>query len=231
MSDAKRSEGGIVVDVLSGTGLGLLLGMVVGLSTSPVVGVVVGGLTSLLAVFLGLQGGEESKIAALSKVQINGVRIGCFGLAAVLGVVLGLYVRINNPLAEAPEHQLARWMRAFPDNPVLARQMMISERSGLNATNLRFDPEAAGVAVTLAAGSGARGANLFSNTGARDFCRELAPERFANDTGNILNAYGDIEVFAPVATRVRALPAEHRLGALIAAHAMLCATQEKGQAR
>lgn len=231
MSDARRSGGGIVVDVLSGTGLGLLLGVVVGLSTSPVVGVVVGGLTSLLAVFLGLQGGEDSKIAALSKVQLNGVRIGCFGLAAVLGVLLGLYVRINNPLAEAPERQLARWMLAFPDNPVLARQMMISERSGLNATNLKFDPEAAGVAVTLAAGAGARGANLFSNAGARDLCRELAPERFANDTGNMLNAFGDIDAFASLASQVRALPAEHRLGALRAAHAVICAMKEKGPAR
>lgn len=231
MSDTRRTGGDIVVDVMSGTGLGLLLGMVVGLSTSPVVGIVVGALTSLLAVFLGLQGGEDSKVAALARVQLNGVRIGCFGLAAVLGVLLGLYVRINNPLAEAPEHQLARWMRAFPDNPVLARQMMISERSGLNATNLKFDAEAAGVAVTLAAGAGARSASLFSNAGARDLCRELAPERFGNDTGNILNAYGDIEALAPVATQVRALPADHRLGALLAAHAMLCATREKGPAR
>ena len=231
MSDGKPSSGGIAVDMLAGAGLGLLLGIVVGLSTSPVVGVVVGGLTSLLAAFLGLQGGEDSKIAAFAKVQLNGVRIGCFGLAAVLGVLLGLYVRINNPLAEAPEHQLARWTRAFPDNPVLARQMMISERTGLNAANLKFDPGAAGVAVTLAAGAGARSASLFSNAGDRDFCRELAPERFGNDTANILNAYGDIETFAPVANQVRALPAEQRLGALLAAHAMLCATKEKGPAR
>jgi hypothetical protein len=205
--------------------------MVVGLSTSPVVGIVVGALTSLLAVFLGLQGGEDSKIASLAKVQLNGVRIGCFGLAAVLGVLLGLYVRINNPLADAPEHQLARWMRAFPDNPVLARQMMISERSGLNATNLKFDSEAAGVAVTLASGAGARSASLFSNAGARDLCRELAPERFANDPANILNAFGDIESLAAVANQVRALPTDHRFGALLAAHATLCATKDKGPAK
>ncbi|HQY10435.1 MAG TPA: hypothetical protein PK797_17170, partial [Burkholderiaceae bacterium] len=43
----------VLGDVLSGAGLGLLLGVVVGLATSPVVAIVVGALVSLLAVFLG----------------------------------------------------------------------------------------------------------------------------------------------------------------------------------
>jgi hypothetical protein len=40
--------------VIAGAGIGLLVGTLVGLSLSPVVGVVLGGLTALLAAFLGL---------------------------------------------------------------------------------------------------------------------------------------------------------------------------------
>ncbi len=47
MSNGERSSGDLVVNVFSG--LGLLLGIVVGLSKSPVVAIVVGALTSLLA--------------------------------------------------------------------------------------------------------------------------------------------------------------------------------------
>ena len=85
---------------------------------------VVGALVSLLAVFLGLESRGESKLAIVAKVQINGLRIGTFGLAAVAGVLLGQWVRVNNPIAQPPQQQLARWQQAFPDNPVLAAQLM-----------------------------------------------------------------------------------------------------------
>ncbi len=47
MSNGERSSGDLVVNVFSGRGP--LLGIVVGLSKSPVVAIVVGALTSLLA--------------------------------------------------------------------------------------------------------------------------------------------------------------------------------------
>jgi hypothetical protein len=123
-----RKRGSTAADALAGIGLGLMLGTIVGLTTTPVVAGLVGGITSLLAVFLGLDGGGgEGKLASIARVQLNAVRIGCFGLAAVAGFGIGLYVRINNPLAEAPQTQLARWQAAFPDNPVLAQQMMVFE--------------------------------------------------------------------------------------------------------
>ena len=88
------------------------------------------------------------------------VRIGSFGLATVLGLFFGLYVRINNPLAQSPAEQLEKWHAVFPvtvsdgkpeteanhadspeqagDNRILARQMMIYERTGLVPSKLRF---------------------------------------------------------------------------------------------
>jgi hypothetical protein len=63
--DETRGDG-FAIDVFSGVGLGLLLGIVVALSITPVVSIVVGSLASLLAVFLGLEGGEGSKGGALA---------------------------------------------------------------------------------------------------------------------------------------------------------------------
>jgi hypothetical protein len=96
----------ILPDLFGGAGMGLLLGTLVGLSSSPVVGIVVGALASVLAVFLGLDVSTGSVIGAL---RINGVRIGALGVATVIGLGLGLYVRVNNPFLPDPEVQLQRW--------------------------------------------------------------------------------------------------------------------------
>jgi len=155
----QENKQGFIVDVFSGVGLGLLLGVIVGMASSPVVATVVGAIASVLAVFLGLEGGD-SKLAAFAKVQLNGVRIGSFALATVIGLVLGLYIRINNPLAEPPVVQMQRWYEVFPvevaplkpvpgmayannaeealRNRTLARQLMIFERTGLTPKSLDY---------------------------------------------------------------------------------------------
>jgi hypothetical protein len=225
---APTAPGSPMTDVLSGAGLGLLLGKVVGLATSPVVGVVVGALTSLLAAVLGLQGGGDGAAPALARVRVNGLRIASFGLAAVIGVLAGLYVRINNPLAQPPEQQLARWTKAFPDNPALAAQMMISERSGLNPAKLKFDPKSDAVEVTASAGAAAKGSGLFSSVGRRNLCRELDPARFDNDSAKTLDAYAAIDPLVDAARQMRALPDDaQRTAAVNAAHAVLCAIGKK----
>jgi hypothetical protein len=225
-----EARGGMASDVLSGSGLGLLLGSVVGLTTTPVVAGVVGGITSLLAVFLGLDGGGEGKLGALGRVQLNGVRIGCFGLAAVVGVALGLYVRINNPLAEAPERQLERWQAAFPDNPRLAREMMVYERTRLKPAALSFDTSGPATEVTVGEGAGATAAVLYSALKSADNCRELAPARSGNDVNKLLEAYNNRGgPLAVVATQVRALPPEQRAGALESVRTLLCELEKPEQ--
>jgi hypothetical protein len=210
-------------DLMSGMSLGLLLGLVVGLATSPVVGIVVGALVSLLAVFLGLESRADSNLTILSKVQINGVRISAFGLAAVAGVLLGQYVRINNPMAEAPERQLARWSKAFPGNPALAAQMMINERTGITPNALSFDSNAAAVAVTAAVGPAPNRPGLYSGASDKALCGVLAPKLFGHSVENILQRYSNEGgVFASVAKRIGELPQDQQLGALAGAHALLC---------
>jgi hypothetical protein len=75
--------------ILNGLGVGLLLGVMMSLSLSPVVSGVIAALTGLLAVLLGL---NEKYIDPLKS-----IRIGAFGLFAVAGILLGLYLRANDP--------------------------------------------------------------------------------------------------------------------------------------
>lgn len=77
--------------VFNGLGIGLLLGILLGLSISPVVSGVIATLSSLLAILIGL---NEKYLDPLKS-----IRIGSFGLFAVAGIILGLYLRANDPFA------------------------------------------------------------------------------------------------------------------------------------
>ena len=212
-------------DIFAGAGLGLLLGVVVGLSASPVVGMVVGALTSVLAVFLGLSG-EGSETSRLPRV--NGLRIGAFGLA---GLGVGLHVRVNNSLAQAPSQQLSRWQAAFPDDPLLVKQMVIFERTGLAPTSLALGPDGAAVAVeaqkTLVA---IKSSVLFSTLSDFDVCTRLNPDRYA-DVQGLLAVYkrpSSPQMLAAVAQKIEALPPDDWVAATTAAHVVLCQVQREG---
>ena len=214
---------GVLGDVVAGAGLGLLLGVVVGLATSPVVAIVVGALVSLLAVFLGLESRGESKLAIVAKVQINGLRIGTFGLAAVAGVLLGQWVRVNNPIAQPPQQQLARWQQAFPDNPVLAAQLMVHERTGITPAELKFDKDAAATPVAAASDAGALRPGLMATAVKANLCADLAPRRFGGRVASTLEAWVDEKgPYRVVAERIAQLPAAQQAGALEAAHLLVC---------
>jgi hypothetical protein len=213
-------------DLMSGAALGLLLGVVVGLANSPVVGALVGGLVSLLAVFLGLESRGDAKLAILAKVQVNGPRIGAFGLAAVAGVALGQFLRINNPLAEAPKAHLARWNDAFPDNPALAAQMMLKERLNITPATLQYGKDVAAVAVFAASGPMPITPGLYGGGSRKALCNDLAPEQFNGNARNALQRYAlEGGAYKEAAETLGALPAEQQWPALAGAHAMLCALE------
>jgi hypothetical protein len=229
MDTQPRKRDRIAADLASGLGIGLLLGLVLGLSTTPVVAVVVGALASLLAALLGLTGGPAADPATpslASRLHVNGLRIGSLGLAAVAGVLIGLYVRINNPLAEPPKAQLARWEAAFPDNPALARQMMIYERHGLVPGTMKLEP-GFGTTVTAAAGPNHRSATLFSQLEGKALCSNLAPAEYGNDVKKLLRAWGDQgPPLSTLAQSVAALPPEQQAPALAGAHSLLCGLEQ-----
>jgi hypothetical protein len=107
--------------VFNGMGIGFLLGILWSLSISPVIGGVIATLSSLLALFLGL---SEKYLDPLKS-----LRIGAFGLFAVAGVILGLYLRANDPFAPTLRDKMEQYIelgysqkeaRAFITKAVLA---------------------------------------------------------------------------------------------------------------
>lgn len=213
-------------DLFAGAGLGLLLGLVVGLSITPVVAGLVGALTSLLAVFLGL----DASAATRRLPTVNAVRIGAFGFATVLGIGLGLFVRINNPLALHPEHLMARWQQTLPDNPTLARQMMVLERASLAPAALSYVEGAAASAVQVSGQAGARTAVLFSSEGGGfDACQLLAPGDVPEETTfRRYDRPNAPHIVREMGEWLAALPEAERETGLEVAHALLCRLQDAG---
>ncbi|WP_138464524.1 hypothetical protein [Poseidonocella sp. HB161398] len=222
MARDPQRDGGALADLFAGSGIGLLLGTVMGLSVTPVVATVVGVLATLLAAILGL----DAKEGGTRLPAVNALRIGAFGFAAVAGLALGLYARINNPLAAPPRADMARWSEAFPENPTLARQMMVFERTQLQPAEVAFREDRA-APVAAGPSAAARQSVLFSGFGSYDACQQLDPGRFASDA-DTLAAYGrgDPPVLVRrTAARIAALPEAQRGTALALAHGLLCDVQ------
>lgn len=223
MEDAEKPR--FAPDVFAGAGLGLLLGSVLGLSITPVVAGVVGALTSVLAVFLGL----DIKSVGTRMPSVNAVRIGAFGFATVIGIGLGLFVRINNPLALDPESVMTKWNNAFPDNPTLARQMMVYERTALRPDAVAFTEDGASVAVSQDAGAAAGKQAVLFSSALSDFdaCSQLDPERLSTPEAT-LRVYARPnapDIVRAVGTNLEALPEEDRSTGLRVAHTLLCEMQ------
>jgi len=225
MADTPEPPSSVYGDIFAGAGLGLLLGTILGLAVTPVVAAVVGALSSLLAIFLGLDG----KGAGARLPTLNAVRIGAFGFATVLGLGLGLHLRINNPLAADPSVSLAKWDAALPGNPTLARQLMVFERTAILPGRLKFEEASGeGEAVTLEASlAGAKQTVLFSNLADFDACSQLDPLRYAT-AEETLAAYGrgdPPQMVKAVGTVLDDVDEADREVAVGLAHSILCEMQ------
>jgi hypothetical protein len=91
-------------EVLAGVGLGFAVGILVGMSTSPVVAIVVSSLAAVLATFFGLSAPSNDATRVL--------RIASFGFACPVAVILGLGVRSHNWLGPSVEQQIKDWTNA-----------------------------------------------------------------------------------------------------------------------
>ena len=209
--------------------MGLLIGTLVAMSASPVVAVVVGSLASLLAVFLGLDAGSGTAMGAF---RINGARIGSLGVATVVGLCIGLYIRLNNPFIDSPTEQLARWTVAFPEDPTLAKQLMIFERTGIAPSSFQFGADLPGGEVTVSAEANStamRQAVLFSTLSDYDACARLDPARYRTPAA-ALAAYslpGAPETLPQIAADIASLPETDQPAALVAARDVLCILQRE----
>lgn len=112
----------VVAALFNGLGVGLLLGTLLGLAVSPVVTAFIGTLSSLLVLLLGL----NEKLFTV----VKSVRIGAFGFFAVVGILLGFYVRSYSPLAPSLTELKNEYTSLGYDDTV-AKELLLYQEFGL----------------------------------------------------------------------------------------------------
>ena len=96
--------------LFAGTGLGLLVGVLVGLSASPVVSALIGALAAGMVTLLGFT--RTTKEGDPPYAEGSVIRLGSFGVACAVAVLLGLYIRTHNWLSPSISDQVAEIQKA-----------------------------------------------------------------------------------------------------------------------
>lgn len=202
-------------DVLAGASLGVLVGLLVGLSSSPVTATVVGALVALLAGVFGL----ADKIP----VGLTGVgarRVMAFSLACSVALIAGVMLRTHQVLSPSTAHIRQQLSDIGISDKVEQMHMIRLLRFGLlppGAQALGKDGEAAAKVIASSQ------TTLYAETS--DFCAELQTMlRRSAGTKDLLKHF---ETGTPDAQRtmraIAALPDDQQASALNAAPVFLCA--------
>lgn len=93
-------------EVLAGSGLGLLVGLLLGLSSSHVVSLVIAALATGMVTLLGFT--RDARVDQTSHSVGSAVRLGCFGIACAAAVLLGLAIRTHDWLSPSLHDQIKR---------------------------------------------------------------------------------------------------------------------------
>lgn len=160
----------IATQVFSSLGVGFLVGILLGLSSAPVVGLLVGSLTALLASLLGFKlptRGDADSDAPLPREIVQtliGLRAGTFGFACVLGIFVGIFMRTHDVLSPPEPGLEERYaeLLAIGFSQEEARSVLIG--GGASAGSPASTPTT-------------RNTVLFGIDAA--LCQQLAPDRFA----------------------------------------------------
>lgn len=160
-------------EVYGGGGLGLLVGVLLGLSATEVVGGVITALMALLATYLGLksQSGEEGAKTSVVASANQAIRLGSFALVCVVGIFVGLFVRTHNLTGRSIPNQVQQLRDAgFPDST--ARSLIAFREFGVKP---------GGVEITDDAKTKSKLASsvLFADF-SKDNCGKLKPSSFVN---------------------------------------------------
>jgi alkylhydroperoxidase family enzyme len=126
----------MAAQVFSSLGIGLLVGILLGLSSAPVVGLVVGSITALLASLLGFnlptkERAENASGNQLPQAMVQmliALRAGTFGFACVAGIFIGIYMRTHDVLSPPARGLEARYaeLLAVGFDPEQARALLVS---------------------------------------------------------------------------------------------------------
>lgn len=94
----------VASQVFASMGIGSLIGLLVGLSASPVVGIVVGALAALVAPVIEMRlaevgGSSDNKEVSIARQKLVGLRAGFFCITCIVGVLSGVLMRTHQVLS------------------------------------------------------------------------------------------------------------------------------------
>jgi len=193
------------------------MGLIIGLSVSPVVKSILGTLAGLLGVFLGLQenlfGKAKQSADALSPIVLSSLRAGSFGLTCAIAILIGLYIRTNDSIGLTPKQQVQKWVDAgYPDSLALelalVEKMTMTSRQLLNlheqntvsesknklsskskSTSKKEEDDDAVSTSSVIRTAGVASSVLFSKEDILSLSGILDPEAYDNDPAKILKQY------------------------------------------
>jgi hypothetical protein len=209
-----RSRWRVVLQFLAGGAIGLLLGLLVGLSSSHVVATVVGAVSGGLLILLGLT--PSGKGATPTTDPSTGWRLTGFGIVCALSLLLSVWIRAHHLLTPPIKNQVkeltdvgyspddARAWVAYVDSGVLMGGASVAPDKGSGGT--------AGSASSL----------LFSSRGKVDPCGLFTAERFKNQEEEINALQLEGGVWASYASYVEQLDPAGRNAALDSPKKLFC---------
>lgn len=213
---AAEPRAAVFPQIFAGIALGLLLGLIAGLSVSPVVQTILGALVAVVAGFLGVQS-TGALPAGLGNVganmRANEWRIGSFSLACIAGIVIGLYVRTNQPFVSLPAH-IAKW-KAAGYTEERAQDLVAFQQLGLVPAGRTVQSGA-----TQTAASGA----LMAKSTRVKLCDELNPAQYGTPQ-YLLDAYRlqDSKKLSALADEIQShVPAQNQKALLQANWEVVC---------
>lgn len=227
--DGASPKPNFLSEIFPGLGIGLLVGILVGMSVSPVVGGVLSALGGLLGAMLGLSGdGGAPGDHVLSRFQVNGLRIGSFGFACVVGVLFGVYIRAHDLFSVPVKAQIASWEQAGFSKEE-ARQFVVFQM-------LRLKPEG----KTVVSGDAPKGNSvLFGVVKDLDLCEKVSMGRYDNDPAEVLKAYRGLgkgntqdrltplfKEFSTLADRIEHLSSNQQIQILQSVEGIICQIQK-----
>ena len=203
--------------LFAGIGLGLLVGVLVGLSSSPVVSVVVGALAGGMVTLLGFA--RSTKEGDSSYLEGSVIRLGSFGIACAVAVVLGLFIRTHNWVSPSIADQVSEVQKAGY-SPEEARRWVAYKNVG---TVLGIGPGSSGSTAASPSGGTAQvaGSVLFAGADSGE-CQHFDPNRY-KDAAEQLNALRQLGgKYAEYAQKISTLDAGQQKSVLESLRLLYC---------
>lgn len=195
------------MDLFSGLALGALVGLLVGLSSTEVVGAVVTAILAVLVAFFGLQGS-----AGPLKAEASAARVAGFALAMAATLVLGVLARTHGWLQPTVAQRVSAYENAgFPADR--ARELALFAHAGLLTGSL--SGQTAPDRPTPGSGM------LFSEEAAAD-CTALAAEQFDTPDQRLQAMTDSGGAWERVAAAARAAPPPERAAIAQAGWRLAC---------